>query len=233
MRAASPPAWRPLGLAPTSIQGLLQAALLAGAAATPVGAALAPVPGMANWGGADWGPPPSPPPPPPPSVSPGPAAGDAPVLVGRAPGKGRSTKALKRRGFTLEQMRHALYVLAQQAAQAGATFRPRWSAAAKVAGIKGARTTVARFGRAMLGVGQDQPPPEALAARRAFIAHFTLPRLGNPDLGGKKLFMVINHTTSASTSQPNTHGTLTRPQPRMHERVFRRHRGADTESPRA
>ena len=63
MRAASPPAWRPFGLAPTSIQGMLQAALLEGAAATPVGAALAPVPGMANWGGADWGPPPSPPPP--------------------------------------------------------------------------------------------------------------------------------------------------------------------------
>ena len=28
-------------------------------------------------------------------------------------------------------------------------------------------------------------------------------------------------------------GTLTRPQPRMHERVFCRRRGADTESPRA
>jgi hypothetical protein len=195
MRTASPPrahsadrapAWRPLGLAPTSIQGLLQAALLAGAAATPVGAALAPVPGMANWGGTNWGPPPSPPPPPPPGVSPGPAVGDAPVLVGSAPGKRRSTKALKRRRFTLEQMRHALCVLAQQAGQTGATFRSRWSAAAKAPRIKGARTTVARFGRAMLSVGRDQPP--ALAARHAFIADFTLPRLGNPDLGGKRLF---------------------------------------------
>ena len=45
--------------------------------------------------------------------------------------------------------------------------------------------------------------------------------------------MVINQMTSVSTSQPNTHGTLTRPQPRMHERVFCRRREADTESPRA
>ena len=111
-----------------------------GGAATPAAAAT-----FANWGGASWLPPLPPPPPPPPPVSPGPAVGDAPVLVGRVPGKRRS----KKRAFTLEQMCTALYAVVHQVASGSS---PRWAAAGKVAGIKGARTTVvllhaADFGR--------------------------------------------------------------------------------------
>ena len=125
---------------------MLQAALLAGAAASsmPGGAATpAAAATFANWGGASWLPPLPPPPPPPPPVSPGPAVGDAPVLVGRVPGKRRS----KKRAFTLEQMRTVLYAVVHQVASGSS---PRWAAAGKVAGIKGARTTVARFGKVVL-----------------------------------------------------------------------------------